>query len=77
MCILTHDSFTSYVTVASVLEVSSEHNIFVVREEANISHVDQAHHQSIVRVDKADVRWMLDLICSKISCLTHCYRIVV
>ena len=75
-CVLTLDGFTSHITVASALEVFREQNIFVVKEEADTSHVNQAYDQSVAKVDKLNVRWMLDLIRSHLSCLTQWYLIV-
>ena len=65
-----------HITVASALEVFREHNIFVVKEEADTSHVNQAYDQSVAKVDKLNVRWMLDLIRSHLSCLIQWYLII-
>jgi hypothetical protein len=55
------DGFASHL-VAPALQVFRYHNIFLVKEEGDMSQVDQAYDQSVAKAGKACICNILDLV---------------
>jgi hypothetical protein len=62
--VMSLDGFSSHVNVDSAHKVFHDRKIFVVKEEGDTSHVNQAYDQSVAKADKASMRTIL------ISCAT-------
>lgn len=65
--IVSLDGFGSHVNVHSAQEAFYDRKIFILKEEGDTSHVNQAYDQSVAKNDKTGMRANLDAVCKQIG----------
>jgi hypothetical protein len=74
---MTLDGVGSYVSVRSSLKIFHEHNILIVKEEADTSLLNQSYNQHVAICDKINVWSFLDLILQRLPVICQWTLIVV
>ena len=75
--VLSLDGYGSHLNVYKTLKLFADHKIWLVKEEGDTSHVNQAYDQAVAKADKTEIRRLLDRVRHSVGVITQWQSIAI